>query len=119
LFFTNIPGDYDISFRIYNTELGCFSEKQAHIKVLCGSQVAPPSVSSFNPEPGEQVTFTGYPNTNAVSQIWLLNGVSIGFNPFNYIFNEAGENTAVFITSNGVCSDTSQVFYIPVGSCNK
>ena len=117
-FTPNFTGNYIISFRIYNDELACFSEKLILVKVLCNSQITAPMASSPNPDLGETVTFTGYPNFITFQQ-WLVNGEPAGnSSTLSYTFSEAGENTVVYVTSNGSCSDTSEVIYIPVGSCN-
>lgn len=113
-----VPGIYTIAFRVYNTAVGCFNEKVTTFNVKCGTQISNASASPSNPDLGEPVHFTGYPS-GAVTSTWYINGNLAGdLQDLNYSFIEHGENIVLFITSNGLCADTSRLF-IPVGGCNR
>ncbi len=117
-FYPPNPGVYTVTFRIINPALDCFSERSSTITVLCGTQSSAPTVSNQNPQLGQEVTFTGYPN-GASYQQWYLNGELVSQSAeFSYTFNEAGENSLVFVTGNFFCADTSAEIFIPAGNCN-
>jgi hypothetical protein len=118
-FYPGNTGVYSVTFRVYNTLLNCYSEGSSTVTVICGSQAGPPTVSNENPQLGQEVTFTGYPNSVSGYQEWYLNGVLVSVFPeFQYTFNEAGENSLIFITGNMFCADTSAEIFIPAGNCN-
>lgn len=115
-----IPGVYNLAFRIYNSELGCYSEKKVTITLRCGTQVVPPSFSPVNPDPGQPVVFNSFGGGSNLTYRWYVNGILAGASPgLTHTFNQTGENQVWLITSNGFCADTSHIMYVPVGSCNR
>jgi hypothetical protein len=112
------PGIYTLNFRIYNTELNCYSEKTIVMTVKCGTQQTPPTFTPLNPAPGQVVNFNSNIAWNTTAQ-WLVNDVPVSsLANFTHTFATAGEYQVQLITSNLICSDTSAILFVPVGTCN-
>ncbi len=116
-FQTNAVGYYQVLFRIYNSDLNCYSQQETNFHVICGLIPIQPTYSPASPQPGEPVHFNA--DLYQVSASWYVNDNYIGGgNTLDYYFPSAGEYQVQLIASNGICADTSNYIYVPVGSCN-
>ncbi|HPH81651.1 MAG TPA: M43 family zinc metalloprotease [Flavobacteriales bacterium] len=117
-FQTNAVGYYQVLFRIYNSELNCYSQQETNFHVICGLIPIQPTYSPAIPQLGEPVHFNA--DLYQVNASWYVNDNYIGGGySLDYYFPSAGEYQVQLIASNGFCADTSQYIYVPVGSCNR
>jgi PKD repeat protein len=119
IFTAPYAGNYTITFRVVNPVINCFKDKTIIVNAVCGNQLTALSLYPANPLPGESVLFTGSFGPGTISAQWQIDGIPEAFGGanFNHTFQVAGEYYVSFITSNGTCSDTSNI-YVPVGQCN-
>lgn len=110
----NEPGQYVIKMRAISTNPAqcAAAEKTEIIFVNC------PVQASFSPAingivtPGQSVTFTSN-STNATAYAWKVNGATVANTAsFTYTFNATGTVYISLVATNGICSDSAQVYYL-------
>ena len=109
-------GEHDITLIVTNTAMNCSVERTIHIRVYCS---VPLGLQRFpvHPEPGEPVSLSTYLAPGITAQ-WMVDGEPAGTGNFIFhTFTDAGYHSVYAISSNGSCSDTSDVMGFLVGSC--
>ncbi|MFT3885165.1 MAG: M43 family zinc metalloprotease [Flavobacteriales bacterium] len=109
-------GPHTIRLRLYNTNTGCFVERESRIVVPCNAQ-ASFSISPPGPQPGEAVTFTSA-STGILAYQWWVDGLLAGQNStLTSTFATGGAHHVQLIVAGSACRDTSAQTFIPVGDC--
>ncbi|HEY4149448.1 MAG TPA: M43 family zinc metalloprotease, partial [Chitinophagaceae bacterium] len=116
-------GEYKVTLRAYNADASCFSAYTDYVFVTCGVTAKfytdKRTIASLAALYTDSISFTNT-SVNGVSYKWLqsFNGgpenvVSTALN-YKYVFPTPGNYTVRLVASNGGCSDTTEVFSIPV-----
>ncbi|NOT36670.1 MAG: PKD domain-containing protein [Saprospiraceae bacterium] len=114
----NSPGEFNVTLVAYNKDRSCLDSLSKIIKVHCFAQ----SSFTMNPpgpyKPGVTIDFKNS-SMNATDHKWFLDGVYKGNKTnFKYTFNSGGGHSVYLVVSDGLCNDTSIVYFFEIGNCN-
>ncbi len=110
----NNAGAYAVTLHVTDNTSLCFDDHTDTVFITCPVQASFTAGDTLI-GPGDSVTFTS-PLTGLPVFEWLLNGVPAGnANPWTHAFGSLGAYSVQLVAGNGICSDTSDVFYVQVG----
>ena len=117
IYLFNTPGVYTIEVTAFNGDPNCTTSKSQVYIVGCSAQAAfHLSEAPYNPGDNIQANSLA---SNTLSYAWYLDGSLVGTSSsWNQTFNTVGGHSLYLVTSNELCSDTSNTSFFQVGNCD-
>jgi hypothetical protein len=117
IYLFNTPGVYTIKVTAFNGDPNCTTSKSQVYIVGCSAQ-ATFQLSEGPYNPGDNVQANSLAS-NTLSYAWYLDGSLVGTSSsWNQTFNTVGGHSLYLVTSNELCSDTSNTSFFQVGNCD-